>query len=46
MKSPYDLNFSYWKCIVYKTGKFFKEDLSEIDVTYKEFMSFTKKLIN
>lgn len=34
MKSPYDLNASYWKYIIYKNGKFSKEDLSKIEITY------------
>ncbi|CAK87408.1 unnamed protein product (macronuclear) [Paramecium tetraurelia] len=44
MKSPYDLNSSYWKCMVYKTGKFMKEQLTEVEIKMNDFISFTEKL--
>lgn len=45
MKSPYDLEGSYWKCMIYKYGKFMKEELSEVEVEYSELIRFTEKLI-
>lgn len=45
MKSPYDLEGSYWKCMLYKNGKFMKEDLSEVDLEYQDLIKFTEKLI-
>ncbi|CAD8101185.1 unnamed protein product [Paramecium sonneborni] len=44
MKSPYDLNASYWKCMIYKSGKFMKEQLREVDIKMNDFISFTEKL--
>lgn len=30
LKSPYDLTYSYLKCMLYKKGKFMKEQLENI----------------
>ena len=40
LKSPYDLLFSYLKCNLYEKGKFMKEDLKDIEITYTEFNKF------